>query len=105
MSDPKTVDDEGIASFDRVLKAGQKLQGRNRIAIGIVRVRLQAKVSVGQIIGIDLGPDLEPASVIGHANVAEGLRYLAQIAALFRNMSEKSKSIAADCREPIAQLG
>ena len=99
----KAVDDTGFAAFDRILDAGQDLQRRHRVAVGIVGVRLQAEIGIGEIVGIDLGAHLEPAPVIGLPDVAEEIGHLAQRAGFGRQTVHDGEAKASHGCQPLPQ--
>ena len=67
------VDDDRIAAIYGILEAGENLQCRHRITIGIVGMRLEAEIGVSEVAGIDLRPHLEPAPIVRLPNKAEEL--------------------------------
>ena len=99
----EAVDHDRVAALDRVLQAGENLQRRHRVAIGIVGVRLQAEIGVGEVVRIDLGAHLEPAAVIRLAHIAEELGDLAEAAGLARHVGQHGEAVAAHCGEPAAE--
>ena len=99
----EAVDDHRLAALHRILETSQKLQRRHRVTIGIVGVCLQSEIGVGEIGGIDLCPDVEPAAIVGLAHVAEERGNIAQISALQRKPGHHCKTEAPDCREPSGQ--
>ena len=91
----EAIDDHRFSSVHGVFDAGEDLQRRHRVAIWIVGVRLQPEIGIGEIVGIDLGPDVEPAPVIGLAHIAEKVHHLAQEAARAWHFGHHRKAEAA----------
>lgn len=67
----ETVDHDAVAALGRVLEAIEDLQGRHRIAVGVVGVRLQAQPGIGEVGRVDLGADLEIAAIVGFPDETE----------------------------------
>src|SRR5829696_1079636 len=104
-NDLETIDDERLPAVHGVFETGEKLQGRNRIAVRIISMGLKTEIGIGKIARIHLGSDLEPAAVVGFAYIAEAFSDLAQETVFRRDVGQKRKTVAAHRGKPGAERG
>ena len=101
----KAVDDDAVPAFGRVFQAVEDLHGRDRIAVRVVGMRLQAKARIGEIDRVHLGPNLEPFAVIRLPHIAEQRRHIQQRAAFNRAVGNLGNAIAVQPLKPVEQRG
>ena len=101
----KAVNNDAVPALGRVFKAIEDLHGRNRVAVRVVGMCLQAKARISEIDRVHLGPDLEPFAVIRLPHIAEQRCHIQQCAALDRTSIDLGDAIAVQPLEPVEQHG
>ncbi len=99
----KAVHHHAVSTGGRTFKTVENLDGRHRIAVGVVGMRLKAKAGIGKICRVDFGPHLELAAIIRLTYIAEQIDHLHQRTILDRAVRHMCKPITRQRTKPVAK--